>query len=72
MPTKSFSSSNRASADLDGDGYTNVRDITYLQRYCADFYSDYQMKVEVLADLNNDNWVDINDVTTMQRYLAGM
>ena len=60
------------SVDLDGDGYTNVKDITYLQRYCADYYSGFKMKVEVLADINNDNLLNVNDITTMQRYLAGM
>ena len=57
--------------DLNGDGKTNIKDATILQKYLAKkvTLTDAQLK---LADFNLDTAVDVNDVTMMQKYLAGM
>lgn len=56
--------------DLNGNGMLDIKDVTALQRYLADFeqLTEEQLK---LADMDGDGEPNVHDVTAMQRILAG-
>ena len=54
--------------DIDGNGYTDVKDVTALQMYLANY--GIEIKAENL-DVNEDGRTDVADVTALQMLLAG-
>ncbi len=53
--------------DIDGMDFTDVKDVTTLQMYLADY--DVEVKKSKL-DVNGDGIVDVKDVTALQMYLV--
>lgn len=60
----------KAVLDYDGDGAESIKDVTYLQRYLAEFHHDFTTPQQRLADLNKNRKIDVGDVTLYQRLLA--
>lgn len=56
--------------DANFDGKVDVRDVTEIQRYCANF-ANLSGSAKANADFNQDGRISIDDVTKMQRALAG-
>lgn len=56
--------------EIRGEGKTDIRDVTALQKYLAGALSEDDIILAV-ADVNGDGNVDITDATTLQKYLAG-
>lgn len=57
--------------DVEGNGFVDVMDVTYLQKYKARF-DGYTMDVHAVkrADVNKDDKVNIRDATLIQMYIA--
>ena len=55
--------------DANLDGKIDIRDVTAIQRYVAEYVSLKGGEL-LIADVNGDKRVDINDATHLQRYLA--
>ena len=56
-------------ADVDGNGYVNINDVTAIQRHLAELEHLEGIYLHV-ADANQDGTLDISDATTLQMYLA--
>ena len=55
--------------DVNGDGVTNAKDVTFLRRYLA---GGYNVTIqEAVSDCNGDGTINAKDVTILRRYLAG-
>ena len=57
------------SGDANSDSKVNIRDVTAIQRYFAE-YQDFTSAQLAAADTDGNGTVDINDATHLQRYLA--
>lgn len=57
--------------DLNDDGYTNIIDATFIQKYAAELvaFTSSQCKI---ADINSDGVVNVVDTTLIQKRLAGI
>lgn len=58
-----------AIGDVDGNSVTDIRDVTLIKRYVAEYTSLTEDQLR-LADTNRDGEVTIEDATYLQRYLA--
>ena len=56
--------------DYDSDGLQNINDVTYLQKYLAEYDITLSVSQKMLADFNLNRLVDITDITMFQIYLA--
>ena len=57
--------------DVDGDGELTIRDVTYLQRYLAEFI-DFDKNQKKAADFDGNSKVNVKDVTAIQRRIANL
>lgn len=57
--------------DVNGNGKTDIGDVTVLQQYLADFIV-FDIRQKKASDVNSDGKININDATFLQRYLARM
>lgn len=55
--------------DVNFDQITDINDVSYLQKYLADYYTKLMDHQQINADFNNDGSLDIRDATAIQRYL---
>ena len=60
----------KAFYDYDSDGLQNINDVTYLQKYLAEYDVSLSVSRMMLADLNENRVVDISDATLLQIYLV--
>lgn len=60
-----------AYGDVDGNGITNIDDVTIVQKYIAGMETLFE-ELKAVADVNGDGSVDISDVTNIQKYIAGL
>ncbi len=56
--------------DADFNGVANIFDVTHIQRYIAQYFSDDEINT-TLADCDINGIVNIVDATQIQRFLAG-
>ena len=63
-------SQSTAIGDVDGNGVTDIQDVTMVQKYLANLeeLSEDALKT---ADVDGNSVVDIKDVTAIQKYIAG-
>ncbi len=55
--------------DANSDGDVNIKDATYIQKYCAGMVTELN---RTASDVNVDGSVNIKDVTVIQKYLIDM
>ena len=55
--------------DVNGDGYINIKDATFLQRVLAE-YETLTLKQQVAADCDRSGKITVKDVTLIQKYVA--
>lgn len=58
------------SSDVNGDGNTDVDDVTLIQKQIAGI-ADSDSVSYIINDFDHDNSTTINDATLMQKYIAG-
>ena len=63
-------SQSTAFGDVDGNGITDIQDVTMVQKYLANLeeLSEDALKT---SDVDGNSVVDIKDVTAIQKYIAG-
>ena len=60
----------RMYGDFDDNWYTDINDVTLLQKYLAEIVAFNPSQIKC-ADVNNDGKATIKDATVMQLYIAG-
>ena len=55
--------------DVNGDGYVNVKDVSAIQRFCAEMM-DLSSVRRIAANVDRDGDVTLKDATELQRFLA--
>ena len=56
--------------DANHNGKIDIDDVTYIQKYCADF-SGFTVSVDE-CDMDNDNSISVMDATIIQKIMAGI
>lgn len=59
------------SSDVNGDGNTDVDDVTLIQKQIAGI-TDSESVSNIINDVDHDNLMTIDDVTLIQKYIAGL
>lgn len=59
----------KAVYDFDGNGKTNISDVTLIQRYLAEYDVPMTVSQKQLADITRNGKIDVSDVTQLQRLL---
>lgn len=56
--------------DANGDSEVDIRDVTYVQAYLAEYYDSTSVDIK-MADVNQNGYVDITDASMIQAYVVG-
>ena len=67
MPTGGYAEAKKA--DVDGEGYVNINDVTAIQRHLAELEALEGVRIHA-ADSNQDGKLDIEDATNLQYFFA--
>ncbi len=69
VPFAALAADSRVPGDVNNDGATNAKDVTFLRRYLA---GGYNVSIqEAVSDCSGDGAINAKDVTFLRRYLAG-
>ena len=69
VPFAALAADSRVPGDVNNDGVTNAKDVTFLRRYLAGGYGIVIQ--EIVSDANGDGTINAKDVTVLRRFLAG-